>query len=581
MSPLHIVRRPVPDPVVAGNWPADWPDALRRVLVARGVSDHQQARLQLAQLHPPALLGGIGAAARCLLAAIDADARVLVVGDFDCDGATGTALAVRGLRLLGARDVCYRVPHRAVHGYGLSPALVEDLVEMAPQVLITVDNGIACLAGVAAAKARGWQVIVTDHHLPGAQLPAADAIVNPNLDGDAFPSKGLAGVGVMFYLLLEVRRQLRERGDARGEADLSALLDLVAIGTVADMVPLDRNNRILVAAGLSRIRRGLAHPGVCALMTVAGRQAERLTATDVGFALAPRINAAGRLEDMSIGIACLLSDDPGHALQCATALNQINAERRVVQQQMMDEAEALADTLAMDAADPPAALCLFDPGWHPGVVGLVASRIKDRVNRPVLAFAPAQSLAGAPVADDTPLRGSARSVRGFHIRDALAAVDARHPGLIERFGGHAMAAGLSIRHDALAAFGAAFIDHAQADLDPALLAHRIDSDGPLAPNEFTVALAHTLAMAGPWGQGFPEPQFDNVFAVAAWRVVGERHLRMELVPVDGGVRINAIHFDGWSGEPPPARIHAVYQLAVDRYREREQVQLIVRYWVGG
>jgi len=578
MSALRIVRRPL---VAGGAWPDDVPAALRRVLAARGVCDHNQAQLQLAHMLAPTLLGGVDAAARCLLGAIDADARLLVVGDFDCDGATGTAVAVRGLRLLGARDVCYRVPNRATHGYGLSPALVDDLVALAPQVLVTVDNGIACLAGVAAAKARGWQVIVTDHHLPGAQLPAADAIVNPNLDGDGFPSKNLAGVGVMFYLLLEMRRQLRERGDPRGQADLAPLLDLLAIGTVADMVPLDRNNRILVAAGLSRIRRGLAHAGVQALIAVAGRQAERLTAADIGFALAPRINAAGRLQDMSIGIACLLSDDPTQAQQCASTLDRINAERRVVQQQMVDEAESFADGLRLDAAALPAALCLFDPGWHPGVVGLVAARIKDRVHRPVLAFAPAQPQAlGVDIADDALLRGSARSLRGFHIRDALAAVDARHPGMIERFGGHAMAAGLSIRHGALAAFGEAFAACAAGLLDPALLGQCIDSDGALAAPEFSVALARTLAMAGPWGQGFPEPQFDNVFTVAGWRVVGARHLRMDLLPEHGDERVNAIHFDGWQGEPPPARIHAVYQLAVDRYREREQVQLIVRYWQG-
>lgn len=580
MSTPHIVRRSVPE-AAAGSWPADWPDALCRVLAARGVCDHSQAQLQLAHLLPPTSLGGIDAAARCLLAAIDRDARVLVVGDFDCDGATGTAVAVRGLRLLGARDVCFRVPNRVVHGYGLSPALVADLVAMEPQVLVTVDNGIACVAGVAAAKAHGWQVVVTDHHLPGAQLPAADAIVNPNLDGDGFPSKALAGVGVVFYLLLEMRRLLRAAGDPRGQADLAPLLDLVAIGTVADMVPLDRNNRVLVAAGLSRIRRGLAHPGVQALIAVSGRQAERLTATDIGFALAPRINAAGRLEDMSLGIACLLSDEPMQAQQSAATLDRINAERRAVQQQMVDEAERLADALTLDRDALPAALCLYEPGWHPGVVGLVASRIKDRVNRPVLAFAPADpEVTGTASGADAALRGSARSVRGFHIRDALAAVDARHPGLIERFGGHAMAAGLSLRHDALAAFREAFVATAAAMLDPALLAQQIDSDGPLQAYEFNVPLAHALAMAGPWGQGFPEPQFDNVFAVGAWRVVGERHLRMELLPEDGSERINAIHFDGWTGAPPPERIRAVYQLAVDRYREREQVQLIVRHWCG-
>lgn len=575
MNALNVVRRVCPE---LGDWPTEWPPVLRRVLAARGVPDHAQAQLQLAQLLPPTTLGGIEAAAVCLLRAIDGQARILVVGDFDCDGATGAAVAVRGLRLLGATDVCFRIPNRVRHGYGLSTALVQDLQAMAPQVLVTVDNGIACLAGVAAAKALGWQVVITDHHLAGAQLPAADAIVNPNLEGDGFASKHLAGVGVMFYLLLEVRRLLRERGDPGGRADLASLLDLVAIGTVADMVPLDRNNRILVAAGLARIRKGLANPGVRALIAVSGRDASRLTATDIGFALAPRINAAGRLEDMSIGIACLLSDESAQAQRCAETLEHINAERRVVQQQMVDEAEQHAERITFDADGTPPALCLFDRSWHPGVVGLVASRLKDRVNRPVLAFAPAEpDLADSPLQPDMPLRGSARSVRGFHIRDALAMVDARHPGLIERFGGHAMAAGLSIRHGALVQFSEAFTACAATMLDPALLSLDIDSDGPLVSGEWTVALANALALSGPWGQGFSEPQFDNIFVVSGWRVVGERHLRLDLLAEDGGERINAIQFNGWSGAAPPSRIHAVYQLAVDRYREREQLQLIVRH----
>lgn len=571
MTAVEIVRRRSAD---VGEWPEHVPPLLRRVLAARGIADHQQAQLRLAQLRPPELLGGLGDAAELLIAAIARDAVIVITGDFDCDGATATAVAVRGLRLLGARQVRYRVPNRSTHGYGLSPALVRDIAVMSPSVVVTVDSGIACHAGVAAAKAMGWQVIVTDHHLPGAQLPAADVIVNPNCDGDPFPSKSLAGVGVMFYLLLEVRRRLRERGAPGGAADLSSLLDLVAIGTVADMVKLDHNNRILVAAGLARIRRGLGNAGVQALIAVTGRESTHLSSADIGFALAPRLNAAGRLEDMSIGIACLLSDDPAQARELATQLDAINAERRVVQQQMVDEAESLAAAIVLDGDALPAALCLFDPGWHPGVVGLVASRLKDRWHRPVLAFAPA-----SPEAErcDRPLRGSARSIPGFHIRDALALVDARHPGMIERFGGHAMAAGLSLAHDALPAFSAAFTECAAHMLEPAMLAQQLETDGHLQPDEFTLANAQALAMAGPWGQGFPEPLFDGVFEVLDWKLLGERHLRMELLPAAGGAAITAIHFGGWRGQPPAATLRVVYQLAINRYRGREALQLIIQH----
>jgi single-stranded-DNA-specific exonuclease len=571
VNAIDIVRR---RSVEIGAWPAHAPALLRRVMAARGIADHEQTQLRLAQLHPPELLAGIGEAAELLIAAIDRDAVIVIAGDFDCDGATGTAVAVRGLRLLGARQVRYRVPNRSTHGYGLSPALVNDIAAMAPNLVMTVDSGIACHDGVAAAKAMGWQVIVTDHHLPGAQLPTADAIVNPNCDGDHFPSKSLAGVGVMFYLLLEVRRRLRARGSPAGDADLSSLLDLVAIGTVADMVKLDRNNRVLVAAGLTRIRRGLGNAGVQALIAVSGRESAHLSCADIGFALAPRLNAAGRLEDMSIGIACLLSDDPAQARSLATQLDAINAERRVVQQQMVDEAERLAARIVLDADALPAALCLFDPGWHPGVVGLVASRLKDRLHRPVLAFAPA-STDGDRAGE--PLRGSARSIPGFHIRDALALVDARHPGMIERFGGHAMAAGLSLAHDALPAFTNAFTQCAAEIIDPAMLARQIETDGPLLPDEFTLANAQALAMAGPWGQGFPEPLFEGVFDVLDWKLLGERHLRLELQPEAGGAAIAAIHFGGWAGQPPPATIRIVYQLAVNRFRGREALQLIVQH----
>jgi single-stranded-DNA-specific exonuclease len=571
VNPIGIVRR---RSVEIGAWPAHAPALLRRVMAARGIADHERTQLRLAQMHPPELLGSIGEAADLLIAAIDRDAVIVIAGDFDCDGATGTAVAVRGLRLLGARQVRYRVPNRSTHGYGLSPALVHDIAAMAPSLVMTVDSGIACHAGVAAAKAMGWQVIVTDHHLPGTQLPAADAIVNPNCDGDHFPSKSLAGVGVMFYLLLEVRRRLRARGSPGGDADLTSLLDLVAIGTVADMVKLDRNNRVLVAAGLARIRRGLGNSGVQALIAVSGREAAHLSCADIGFALAPRLNAAGRLEDMSIGISCLLSDDPAQARSLAAQLDAINAERRVVQQQMVDEAERLAANIVLDAEALPAALCLFDPGWHPGVVGLVASRLKDRLHRPVLAFAPA-STDGDHAGES--LRGSARSIPGFHIRDALALVDARHPGLIERFGGHAMAAGLSLAHDALPAFTEAFTQCAAEIIDPAMLARQIETDGPLLPDEFTLANAQALAMAGPWGQGFPEPLFDGVFDVLDWKLLGERHLRLELLPEAGGAAIAAIHFGGWAGQPPPATIRIVYQLAVNRFRGREALQLIVQH----
>ena len=571
MKPIEIVRRSSVD---VGDWPEQVPPLLRRVLAGRGIIGHDQAQLRLAQLQPPALLGAIGDAAELLIAAIDRDAVIVITGDFDCDGATGTAVAVRGLRLLGARQVRYRVPNRSTHGYGLSPALVSDIAALSPNVVMTVDSGIACHAGVAAAKAMGWQVIVTDHHLPGAQLPVADVIVNPNLDGDRFPSKSLAGVGVMFYLLLEVRRRLRERGAAGGEADLSSLLDLVAIGTVADMVALDYNNRVLVAAGLARIRRGLGHVGVQALIAVCGREHAHLSCADIGFALAPRLNAAGRLEDMAIGIACLLSDDPVQARALAAQLDAINGERRVLQQQMVEEAEMLAAKIVFDGDALPAALCLFDAGWHPGVVGLVASRLKDRYHRPVLAFAPAS---GAAERGEQPLRGSARSIPGFHIRDALALVDARNPGMIERFGGHAMAAGLSLAQDALPAFTAAFTACAAQRIDPAMLARRIETDGALQPDEFTLANAHALAMAGPWGQGFPEPLFDGLFAVLDWKLLGERHLRLQLLPEAGGSVLDAIHFSGWAGQPPPAKIHAVFQLAINRFRGREAVQLIIQH----
>ena len=564
-----IQRREVP---AHDGWPADVPPVLQRIYASRGVLSPAQAELRLARLLPPETMGNLDRATVLLAEAIAKQQRIVIVGDFDCDGATGTAVAVRGLTLLGATNVLYQVPHRVTHGYGLSPALVEELAGLRPDLLVTVDNGIACHAGVAAAKAHGWKVLITDHHLPGAQLPPADAIVNPNLDGDAFPSKALAGVGVMFYVLLALRRRLREAGAfPQGEPDLSALLDLVAVGTVADLVPLDYNNRLLVAAGLKRMRQGLCQPGLRALAELAGRDLAKLVASDIGFGIAPRLNAAGRLEDMALGIECLLTDDQQRARDLAAVLDGINAERRGLQQQMIDEAEALVNALPFDGSGLPAALVLFDASWHPGVVGLVASRLKDRVHRPVVAFAPAEP-------DSELLRGSARSIPGFHVRDALAAVDAAYPGMIERFGGHAMAAGLTLRAQRLEQFREAFAAVALARLSPESLHSQLFTDGELASADITRELAETLRMAGPWGQGFAEPVFDNVFVVANWRVLGERHLKMTLVPEQGGLPVSAIHFGGYAGEPPPARIHAAYQLELDDFRGRQDVQLLVRHW---
>ena len=564
----RIVRRDVP---AFGPWPDSVPPVLQRIYAARGVLTPADGELRLARLLPPDALGQVDQAAAMLADAIGSNAHVVVVGDFDCDGATGTAVAVRGLRLLGARHVSYQVPHRARHGYGLSPALVEDLVAMAPDLLLTVDSGIACHAGIAAAKARGWRVLVTDHHLPGDTLPDADVIVDPNLGDDSFPSKALAGVGVVFYLLLALRRHLREAGAFTGpEPDLSVLLDLVAVGTVADLVPLDYNNRLLASAGLRRLRNGQGQPGLRALIELARRDEANLTASDIGFAIGPRLNAAGRLEDMALGIECLLCDDPRRARELAEVLEGINAERKDLQQQMVDTAEALVANLPLGEGELPPVLCLHEPDWHPGVVGLVASRLKDRLHRPVLAFAPEE-----PGSDR--LKGSARSIPGLHLRDALAAVDARHPGLIERFGGHAMAAGLSLGAGQLPAFRQALETVVAGLVDPAQLRAELASDGELDAADFSRDLADQLRLAGPWGQGFPEPVFDGCFRVQSWRRVGERHLKLELAPDSGGAKLSAIHFGGWAGTAPPPRLRLAYQLEPDDWNGRRGVQLLVRH----
>lgn len=562
-------RRPVPDVSLLAE--DSLHPVLARVYAARGVVSREQLDLRLSRMLAPQQLGGLAAACALLRDAIRDDARILVVGDFDCDGATGAAVAWRGLRLLGARHVDVRVPNRAVHGYGLTTALVAEIVASGiPDLLITVDSGIACVAGVRAAKAAGCKVLVTDHHLPPPELPPADAIVNPNLHGDGFPSKALAGVGVVFYLLLALRAELRASGayGVAAEPDLSSLLDLVALGTVADLVALDHNNRVLVAAGLKRIRAGLASAGVAALIEVSKRRASELTATDLAFSLGPRVNAAGRLEDMSLGIACLCSDDAGAARELASRLDAINAERRGVQQEMVDQAEAAVAHLRLDGDLPPV-LCLHEPDWHAGVVGLVASKIKERVHRPVFAFAAAGE-------DSGELKGSARSVGGVHLRDLLAELDMREPGLMMRFGGHAMAAGLSLQASHLERFRDAISALAIERIDPALLAAEIWSDGELSGTDIDLALAEALRDGGPWGQAFPEPQFDGEFDIVSARVVGERHLAMKLTDRSGRVH-EAIAFGAYTGQLPAGRIQAVFQPIVDDWRGERRVKLLLRH----
>ena len=515
---------------------------------------------------------GLDVAIALLTDAIANQRRIVVVGDFDCDGATGTAVAVRGLRMLGARQVFFKVPHRVRHGYGLTPGLVEDLAELKPDLIITVDSGIACNPGVAAANARGYRVLVTDHHLPGEVLPPAAGILNPNQPGCGFPSKALAGVGVIFYLLVAVRAALRADNapSAGADADLSALLDLVAIGTVADMVKLDANNRRLVRAGLARINSGRCQPGVAALARVGGLEPGKIDALDIGFRIGPKINAAGRLEDMALGIECLLTDDPAQAMDMADNLHAINLERQHLQQDMLDDAEKMLAALDLEALPDQKCLILHQPDWHPGIIGLVASRMKDRVHRPVLVFAPSE-----PGSHE--LRGSCRSITGFHMRDALALLDARHPGLIARFGGHAMAAGLTLHIDCFPEFSRIFPTIVSETLDPDLLQETLLTDGPLAPDQFDRSTAEMLVHAGPWGQGFPTPVFDNVFDVVGWQVLKEKHLKLQLRPEEGTEILQAIHFNGHTGQPPPARIRAVYELQTDDFRERRGVQALVRY----
>ncbi len=547
---------------------------LARLFAARGVKTADELDDGLPQLLPPTALRGSAEAARLLADAIEQGRRICVVADYDCDGATACAVALRGLAMLGAEagSLGYVVPDRQVHGYGLTPAIVDLAVAQGAELLVTVDNGIASLAGVAHAKALGLGMLVTDHHLPAVDddgqvtLPEADVIVNPNQPGCGFPSKALAGVGVMFYTLLALRAELRARGrfEAAQQPRLDALLDLVALGTVADVVKLDANNRRLVAQGLKRIRSGRMQPGVAALFAAASRQPERASAFDFGFALGPRINAAGRLADMTLGIECLTTDDPTRASELAHQLDAINRERREVEAGMREQAEALLDTLMQrlgEGGDSPPALVLFDPEFHEGVVGIVAGRMKDRLHRPTFVFA---------IGNDGLLKGSGRSIAGFHLRDALDLVSKRHPGVLKKFGGHAMAAGCTVAQADIDTFGAALQAVAREWLRPEALQRQLATDGPLALEYFNTATVQTLD-AQVWGQGFEAPVFCDEVEVIQQRLVGEKHLKLRLRH-QGQLR-DAIWFG--HAEPLPARVRLAYRLSLDEFQGQQRLQMVV------
>jgi single-stranded-DNA-specific exonuclease len=548
---------------------------LARVYSSRGIRSSQELDLGLARLLPPAGLLNADRAAALLADAIAADHKLLIVGDFDADGATSTALAVSVLRQFGATRVDYLVPNRFEYGYGLTPEIVALAAGREPDLIITVDNGISSIEGVAAARALGIATLITDHHLAGRELPLADVIVNPNQHGCDFASKNLAGVGVIFYIMLALRAQLRSRGwfEGREEPNLGHYTDLVALGTVADVVPLDRNNRILVAAGLQRIRAGQARPGISALLEVASRNPRSIVASDLGFAVGPRINAAGRLDDMSIGIECLLSDSPAAARPLAAQLHQLNQDRRLIEGDMQREAlKALAE-LQLAQETPAVAMTLYRSGWHQGVIGILASRIKDRIHRPTIAFADG---------DPGQIKGSARSIPGIHIRDILDAVAVRHPGLISKFGGHAMAAGLTLARDDYEDFARAFVEEVARHADDVQLQAVIESDGELQETDFELELATQLRFAGPWGQHFPEPVFDGRFRVVSQRLVGEKHLKMVLSPPGSRQVLDAIAFnvdlDVW---PDPSRdeVEIAYRLDVNEFRGQRSVQLMVEHLV--
>ncbi|PDO88787.1 single-stranded-DNA-specific exonuclease RecJ [Kosakonia sacchari] len=567
---IQLRRREVDD---AAELAADLPPLLRRLYASRGVRTASELERSVKGMLPWQQLTGIDDAVAQLYNALREGLRIIVVGDFDADGATSTALSVLALRALGCENVSYLVPNRFDDGYGLSPEVVDQAHARGAQLILTVDNGISSHAGVARAHELGIPVVVTDHHLPGDTLPDAEAIVNPNLRDCDFPSKSLAGVGVAFYLMLALRAFLRDNGwfEARGLAmpNLAELLDLVALGTVADVVPLDANNRILTWQGLSRIRAGRCRPGIKALLEIANRDPQKLAASDLGFALGPRLNAAGRLDDMSVGVALLLCDNLGEARQLASDLDALNQTRKEIEQGMQAEALTLCEQLERSSETLPGGLAMYHPEWHQGVVGILASRIKERFHRPVIAFAPA---------GDGVLKGSGRSIQGLHMRDALERLDMLFPGMMLKFGGHAMAAGLTLEEHRFEEFRQRFGELVTEWLDPALLQGEIVSDGPLSAQEMTLEVAEMLREAGPWGQMFPEPLFDGEFRLLQQRLVGERHLKVMLEPVGGGPLLDGIAFNVDTSCWPDngvRQVNIAYKLDVNEFRGNRSVQLII------
>ncbi|WP_353234453.1 single-stranded-DNA-specific exonuclease RecJ [Diaphorobacter ruginosibacter] len=566
---MKIIARDIPPRAVWALEQAGVHPLLARLYAARGIRSHEELDDALARLLPPAGLRGMREAAALLADAIAADRRMVIVADYDCDGATACAVGVRGLRLLGAKNVDYLVPDRVVDGYGLTPTIARRVHERNADVLVTVDNGIASVEGVAEAKSLGLSVLVTDHHLPGPQLPAADAIVNPNQPGCGFESKSAAGVGVIFYVLMALRTELRERGvfDKTSQPRLEPLLPLVALGTVADVVRLDSNNRRLVAQGLKRIRGGHMPCGIAALFKVAGRKPEEATTFDFGFGLGPRINAAGRLSDMTLGIECLLTDDPARAADLAGQLDAINRERRELEGGMREQAMLMAETLFDESEEPPPAISVFDPDFHEGVVGIVASRLKDRLHRPTFVFA-----ASSAPGKEHELKGSGRSIPGFHLRDALDLVAKRHPGVLLKFGGHAMAAGCTVAEEFFDVFEHAFAQVAQEWLDASTLTRKLETDGPLAPEYCRAELVDVLHREV-WGQGFAPPTFSEEVQIVSQRLVGEARNHLSIKLLHQGQPVDAI----WFGhtEPLPARATLAFRLDVNEWRGERKVQFLV------
>lgn len=564
-----IVRRPKVDD---NHLPAHLSPILKQVYASRGCSD-ADCELALANLLRPNTMKGLDVAARLIADAMANNRKILIMGDFDADGATSTSVCLLALKMMGAQQVDYLIPNRFDYGYGLSPEIVAVAYRKEAQLLITVDNGISSIEGVAAAKALGMTVVITDHHLPGQTVPAADAIVNPNQLDCPFASKSIAGVGVAFYLMSALRAELRTRGwyqqRAIAEPNLASLLDIVALGTVADVVSLDTNNRILVDAGLKRVRAGRCRPGITALLEVAKRNTSRIVASDFGFAVGPRLNAAGRLDEMALGVETLLCDDIMQARRMASELDSLNAERRDLEADMQQEALKSLEALSLDEADLPWGIALYQSDWHQGVIGILASRIKDKYHRPVIAFAEA---------NEGEIKGSARSIKGLHMRDLLELINSRHPGMIIKFGGHAMAAGLSLNAGQFDGFAKAYDEAVRELLAPAQLTGEIVSDGELLPHQMTMALAQELRNAGPWGQNFPEPLFDGYFRVVQQRIVGERHLKLVLETECGQTMVDAIAFNVDLKTWPDATIQfaqVAYKLDINEFRGNESLQFMV------